>query len=64
MSGGMPADVLQRLGLPEESPNGSGAKGKEKATQAELLLRCAVRSQLFHTPTADAYASILVFCHH
>jgi hypothetical protein len=50
VSGGMPADVLQRLGLGEESLNGSGLKEKEKATQADLLLRCAAGSQLFHTP--------------
>ncbi len=29
--GGIPADMLQRLGLEEESPNGGGPKEKEKA---------------------------------
>jgi hypothetical protein len=63
-SGGIPADVLQRLGLGEESPNGSSPKEKEKATQAELLLRCMAGAQLFHTPAGESYARVPFGGHH
>jgi hypothetical protein len=63
VSGGMPTDVLQRLGLEEESPNGSGPKEKEKVTQAELLLHCAAGAQLFHTPAGESYALVPVGGH-
>jgi hypothetical protein len=56
--------MLQELGLEEESPNGSGPKEKEKATQAELLLRCAAGAQLFHTPAGDAYARVPASSHY
>jgi hypothetical protein len=36
---------------------------EEKATQSELLLRCANGAELFHTPAGDAYATIPVADH-
>ena|SRR5215207_2343713 len=60
----LPQDFQQRAGIAETNGKVSeGQKEGHKPTQAELLVRCAADAELFHTPSGDAYATILVEDH-
>lgn len=57
---------LASPGSPETNGRAAAADAKEeerKPTQSELLVRCAARADLFHTPAGDAYATVPVNDH-
>ena len=45
-------------GWERKKPSEEGEEKEEKATQAQLLVRCAEGTELFHTPGGDAYAAV------
>ena len=60
----IPQDLRQRPSIAEA--NGKVPEGgteEHKPTQAELLVRCAARAELFHTPAGENYATIPVAGH-
>ncbi len=52
-----------RYGAGEDKTGSRDEPEERKPTQAELLIRCAVGAEFFHTPAGDAYATVPVGDH-